>query len=207
LATPLIFDFNGKRIAAISARGTVYGVDVKTGKVQWSHEWQSDADPTLIDSQLYLIGGGRGTGSALLQLKDGGPEVVWENGDMSGVFQTGVVVDGYAYGYGRDRREQPLHCVDIRSGEVKWRQDLGDWGALIAADGKLIILDGDGDLIIAETSPQGYKEISRAKVFDLKHWQSYQDGQPNSCWTAPVLANGKIFARSTWGELVCVQVG
>ena len=38
----------------------------------------------------------------------------------------------------------------LRTGDVKWTESLGDWGSLMAADGKLIIVDGQGDLIIAE---------------------------------------------------------
>jgi len=62
------------------------------------------------------------------------------------------------------------------------------------ADGKLIILSEAGKLVIAEASPDKYKEISSAQVLSGK------------CWTVPVLANGRIYARNAAGRLVCVDV-
>ena len=62
------------------------------------------------------------------------------------------------------------------------------------ADGKLIILSEDGKLIIAEASPEGFKELASKQIL------TYQ------CWTVPVLANGRIYARNTEGKLVCVDV-
>jgi outer membrane protein assembly factor BamB len=49
--------------------------------------------------------------------------------------------------------------------------------------------------VIAEASPQGYKELSSAQILPK-----------TKCWTVPVLANGRIYARSAAGHLVCVDV-
>ena len=49
-------------------------------------------------------------------------------------------------------------------------------------------------LAIAEASPDGYKELASAQILSGK------------CWTVPVLANGKIYARNAAGHLVCVDV-
>jgi hypothetical protein len=62
------------------------------------------------------------------------------------------------------------------------------------ADGKLVILDEKGALVIAEATPKGYHELARAQVLDGR------------CWVMPVLANGHIFARSNQGKMVCVDV-
>ncbi len=64
-----------------------------------------------------------------------------------------------------------------------------------AADGKLIVLGEKGKLVIAEATPDGYKELASAQILEGK------------CWTVPVLANGRIYARNAAGDLVCVNVG
>jgi hypothetical protein len=56
-----------------------------------------------------------------------------------------------------------------------------------------VLLDG-GELLVAEASPKGFKELARAKVLDGK------------CWTMPVVANGRAYCRSQAGELVCVDL-
>jgi outer membrane protein assembly factor BamB len=67
-------------------------------------------------------------------------------------------------------------------------------GSLMIADGKLIILGEKGTLVIAEASPEGFKELASAKILTGK------------CWTVPVLANGRIYARNAAGQLVCLDV-
>jgi outer membrane protein assembly factor BamB len=62
------------------------------------------------------------------------------------------------------------------------------------ADGKLIVLGEAGKLVIADASPEGYKELASAEILRGK------------CWTVPVLANGRIYARNAAGDLVCVDV-
>jgi outer membrane protein assembly factor BamB len=156
---------------------------------------------------LVLSGAHRRVGSTLLKIGTDKPEVVWETKSMGGVFQTGVVIGGHAYSFGVVRSRQPLQCVDLKTGEQLWSQDLGQWGSLSAADGKLIILDGDGDLIIAEADPGQYKELARARVLEMKDPRSYKQGEPKACWTAPVLANGKIYIRDTWGDIACIDLG
>jgi outer membrane protein assembly factor BamB len=62
------------------------------------------------------------------------------------------------------------------------------------ADGKLIILGERGKLVTAQASPEGFKELASAQILTGK------------CWTVPVLANGRIYARNADGQLVCVDV-
>ena len=64
----------------------------------------------------------------------------------------------------------------------------------MAADGKLIILTAKGELIIAKANPAKFEPISRAPVLSGR------------CWSAPVLANGRIYARNAAGQMVCLSV-
>lgn len=76
---------------------------------------------------------------------------------------------------------------------MKWSQPNFGSSALTAADGKLIILD-KGELIVANATPDKYEERARAQVLGGK------------CWTAPVLANGRIYCRNAAGDLICLQL-
>ena len=67
-------------------------------------------------------------------------------------------------------------------------------GSQIAAGGKLILFTHKGDLLVADASPAGFKQRAKAKVLG------------GLCWTAPALANGRIYVRNTAGELVCLDV-
>jgi hypothetical protein len=67
-------------------------------------------------------------------------------------------------------------------------------GSVTLADGKLIILSQSGQLCIAEPSPTAYREKGRGRILT------------GTCWSVPVLANGKIYARNATGNLVCIEL-
>jgi hypothetical protein len=48
--------------------------------------------------------------------------------------------------------------------------------------------------VIAQASPVGYRELARTHVLDER------------TWVMPVLAGGRIFAKSNRGEIVCLDV-
>jgi len=204
-ATPVLFSYHGKQLAAINGDSTHYAVDIETGEVVWSLPWRTYTDPIPIGDRILLICRDR---FCIVKPAKNTPEIIWDCQTIKArSFLNFVVMDGFVYGFCRVKRTQPLQCIDLSSGDVTWSQDLGDWGALIGGDNKLIILDGDGDLIILEATSESYNVLSECKVFPLKHWQTYPHGQEHVCWTAPVLANGKIYARTSWGDMACVDVG
>ena len=85
-------------------------------------------------------------------------------------------------------------CVEFETGKVKWAEAKLGAGALMIADGKLIIHSDKGELIIAEATPDSFKPISRAQVTGGRNW------------TTPVLSNGRIYCRNAKGDLVCLDV-
>ena len=93
-----------------------------------------------------------------------------------------------------DDKTKTLACLDFKTGAVKWAQKGFGKGSLMVAGGKLVILSDKGKLAIAEASPDSYKEYSSAQILTGK------------CWTVPVLADGRIYARSAAGQLVCLDV-
>ena len=86
-----------------------------------------------------------------------------------------------------------LKCIDFVTGTEKWKHANFGSGGVIVADGKLIALSGTGELMVAPAAPDGFKPTARTQVFGGK------------CWTAPVLANGRIYCRNSRGEVVVVD--
>ncbi len=71
--------------------------------------------------------------------------------------------------------------------------------SLIAADGKLIMLELDGTLRIAKASPVSYEELATADVLQGAK-------RPRLFPIHPVLCNGRIYCRNYAGDLVCIDV-
>ncbi|HEY1052977.1 MAG TPA: hypothetical protein VGE39_24575 [Prosthecobacter sp.] len=103
--------------------------------------------------------------------------------------------DGYLYGMFsfKEYGAGPLACVDIRTGEDKWKEAGFGPGQVILAGDKIIATSDKGEIVIAEAKPDKYKEVKRQDVLDGK------------VWSYPVLAGGKLFARSTV-EGVCLTL-
>ena len=122
-----------------------------------------------------------------------GPKVAWKAG--VGIGASSVVVnEGHVYCISEKSGGQ-LMCVDLRSGATVWTErSFARYGTLMIADEKLVILDEKGELVIADATPGGYRELARAKVLSGR------------CWVMPVLANGRIYARTNKGEMVCLDV-
>jgi outer membrane protein assembly factor BamB len=174
-------------------------VDPRTGRESWSVRWNTSyganaADP-LVDGDRVFISSGYGKGAALLTLGAGEPGIAWQGKVMRNQMNPSVLIDGHVYGVdGNDREPTSFKCVELATGAEKWAEPIKAGGSVTAADGKLIVLAGDGELIVAPASPDGFKPTARARILDGK------------CWTVPVLANGRICARNAEGRVVCVDV-
>jgi outer membrane protein assembly factor BamB len=203
-ATPVMYNYKGKRSAAIfSAKGLV-SVDVNTGEQQWLYDWQpyvkvSVAEPIFFDNKVF-ISCAYMAGCELLDISGNEPRVIWKNYNMRNHFSTCVLIDGYLYGCdGRFNipTSCTLTCVDTETGNTTWSKELG-LVSLIAADDKLIVIQEKGTLYIVEASPTSYQEISSFEIPDQTIYAKW--------WTPPVLLRGKIYCRSSKGDLICIDV-
>jgi outer membrane protein assembly factor BamB len=58
-----------------------------------------------------------------------------------------------------------LVCADVDKGEIRWREKIGE-GTLVGLDAQLLVLgQTSGDLRLVAASPDGYRELSRTRVF------------------------------------------
>jgi outer membrane protein assembly factor BamB len=198
-STPLPIQRDGQWLALVSSGQAYIAVNPATGKEAWRYRWLTEygvnASDPILDGDRLFISTGYGKGSILLKLGAGEPEQVWKNKALRTQMNPAVLLDGYLYGVDGDTTAKgALKCVEFATGTQKWSQPGVGSGALIVADGKLIVLTDRGELQVVPASPDGFKPTSRAQVLGGK------------CWTVPVLANGRIYARNARGDVVCVDV-
>jgi outer membrane protein assembly factor BamB len=198
-STPIPFQRGKEWFALVSSGAGFSAVNVATGKALWEYRWLTrygvnSADPILTGDQVF-ISSGYNKGCALLKMGDGEPKEVWKNKSMRNQFNSSVLLDGFLYGIDGDTTTTTaFRCVDLKTGEVRWSKDGIGSGSVTAADGKLIVLSDEGELLVGPASSKGFTPTARAKVLDGK------------CWTVPVLANGRIYCRNAAGDLVCLDV-
>jgi outer membrane protein assembly factor BamB len=197
-ASPVAADLDGVRQLLFFTREGLASLDPADGKVRYTKRWRSRmeasvnaASPVVTDGHIFLSAC-YGTGAVLLKAKKDGVEEVWKGDEsLSCHFGTPVVADGFLYGFdGREEEGTRLRCVELKTGKVRWEKDGFGAGSLILADGRLLVLDEGGDLLLVDADPKAYRERSRAKVLN------------GPVRAHPALANGRLYARD--GEkLVC----
>jgi outer membrane protein assembly factor BamB len=198
-ATPVALKAAGELSVTVFSAKHLYGVRVEDGAILWTFPWQTKydvnaADPVVTRDGQIFVSSGYGRGCALVDVSVSPPRPVWEHTKLSNHFSSSVVLGGHLYGMDGNAGRGSLRCLDLTSGAVAWSQDLG-FGSLMAAAGKLIILNESGMLFIADALPDAYRERARCQVIEKP-----------KCWTAPVLSGGRIFCRNSLGHLVCVDV-
>ncbi len=199
-STPLPVQRDGQWLALLGSGSSYVAVNLQTGAELWRVHWLTEfgvnaADPIVAGDRVFLSTG-YGKGGALLQTGAAGPKTIWKTKALHTQMNPAVLLDGCLYGVDGDTTgTASLKCLDLATGAEKWSWPGLGSGALMAADGKLIVLSARGELMVAPVSPAAFKPTARAQVLGGK------------CWTAPVLANGLIYCRNSRGDLVAVDVG
>jgi outer membrane protein assembly factor BamB len=198
-STPLRFQRGGDWYVLVSSGTSFTAVRIETGQPLWQLRWitrygVNAADPIVAGDHVFLSSGYT-KGATLLKMGAGDPTEVWRNRNMCNQFNPSVLLDGFIYGIDGDTTGEPgLRCIELKTGEVRWTESAVGMGSVMAADGKLIVLSERGELMVAKASPEGFKPSARARVL------------AETCWTVPVLANGRIYCRNSGGDLVCLDV-
>jgi outer membrane protein assembly factor BamB len=198
-ATAVPYEIAGQKGLVMAVCQELVGLNPATGKVLWKLPWKTSYDINAADAIIagdnIFISSGYNKGCALLKISGGDVTKVWQNRNMRNQINCSVLWEGHIYGFdGQVDGGGKLTCIDLANGEVKWSQGGMGTGSLMIADGKLIVLGEKGKLVIADASPEGFKELASAQILTGK------------CWTVPVLANGRIYARNAAGQLVCFDV-
>jgi outer membrane protein assembly factor BamB len=203
-ASPILATIHGVRQIIYLCQSGLVSLEPATGKELWRFpfKWNiSTASTPVVAGDLIYCSAGYGVGAACAKIEKDGDRFkatqAWrKEGDLMNHWMSVAPQDGYLYGlYGfASQGRAPLQCVELATGNVKWSQaGFGQGGSIIAGDH--VIVQGDkGQIAIVKATPQRYEELAAFQPLAGK------------CWNAAVLANGKLYARST-KEAVCIDLG
>jgi outer membrane protein assembly factor BamB len=197
-ATPVVFEMEGKEfIAAFDGKGiSVLSADNGAEIARHPHSAAYDMTAT---TPIMLDGGKRifisANKSAEMLSFDGAKlSLVWATTEFKNNMNNGVLYDGVLYGIdGKENNPRARFvALDLADGKPKWARANFGYATVIGVGRLLLALNESGELITIRPSPSRYEEISRLQVL------------PKLCWTNPVFANGRIYARSDGGQVVCL---
>lgn len=162
------------------------GVAVDDGRLLWDYgrvaNRTANAATPIVRDDLVFVSSDYGTGCALLRVGADGAEEVYFSNHMRNHHSSSVLVGDHLYGFSGS----VLTALELRTGEIAWRDRSVGKGSLIYADGDLYLLSEDGVVGLAEATPEAYREKSR---FEMPRSSS----QPT--WSHPAIAGGRLYLR------------
>jgi hypothetical protein len=95
------------------------------------------------------------------------PQVVWHTRDVSMYMSSPVLVNGRVVGLSHRRRGQ-YFALDPATGAVTWTSEpaRGEHAAFVMAEGALLVLEGDGTLLVLPQDASSFSPIRRYRVAD-----------------------------------------
>ena len=217
---PIIVEQAGKPVVVCWTGDSIAGLAADTGAVLWRYPWKpvkmpiGIATPVVAGDRLFCTS--FYDGALMLRLLPDKPdfEKLWQIAGrdernteaLHSIISTPVFERGYIYGvdsYGE------LRCLDASDGRRIWEDKTAvppaRWSTIhfVKNGDRYFMFNERGELIIAQLSPRGYHELSRAKLLEPTTDQLPQRG--GVCWSHPGFANQCIFARND-KELVCASL-
>jgi outer membrane protein assembly factor BamB len=205
---PLKMTFGGKDQIVLWHPSAISSVDPATGEQLWSVPFRvryglTAPNPRRQGNRLFVSA--FYDGPMMLEVAADGlsAKTLWKGKSDSelnpdgihAIICTPVLTPTHIYGissYGQ------LVCQEAETGKVLWesRAATGDdrwWNAfLIPHEDRYFIANEQGDLIIAGLSPEGYTEISRAKLIE----PTRKVRRRMTIWSHPAFAMRSVFARN-----------
>ncbi|HKG62130.1 MAG TPA: PQQ-binding-like beta-propeller repeat protein [Pyrinomonadaceae bacterium] len=191
-SSPILINVDGQEQLVAFLGKVVAGMDPNNGNLLWSHphvtEWGLNITmPVWGNDNLLFISSAYSGGSRVLKLtqKDGKTtaEELWFHRRMRVHHGTAIRIGDYVYGSSGDFGPAFFAAVNVKTGEIAYQDRTFPKSNFVLADGKLIILDEDGNLALATATPTALKVISKVSV--LK----------NLAWTVPTLVGTKLYLR------------
>ena len=103
---------------------------------------------------------------------EGSPSVVWQSRDMATQMNPGILIDGYVYGINGNESVDGtgLSAMELTTGKVAWTDPSIGHGAIVSANGQLIVVTEQGVLQIGTASPKAWKATVTEKVTEGRVW-------------------------------------
>lgn len=219
-SSPIVIEQAGIKVLVSWTGDNLVGLNPETGKIYWKIVYARSkgiiniATPVYAAPYLFLSSFWDGSMLVKLDQKIQDAELIWvragknerETDALQCCISTPVIYEDHVYGidsYGEFR------CLDLLTGNRIWTDStlvpFGRWANahLVKQGDKAWAFNELGELILAELSPLGFKDLGRVQLIKPVNVSPNPRGGVN--WSHPAFSGRKIFARSD-ALLVCYEL-
>jgi len=202
-SSPTLIEVDGQEQVVFFASGEVIGFEAASGRRLWSHPHETTyglniALPMSADDGTLILSSAYSGGTRALRLsRDGAAttvEELWFSNRMKVHHGNFIRIGDYIYGSSGDFGPTPLSALDLRTGEVVWRDRAFAKAKMVQADRRLVVLDEDGAFGLVTVSPTGLEVLARAEIFSGRSW------------TAPTVVGSRVYLRDR-EEILALDLG
>ena len=197
-SSPVLAELCGVPQILILNHASVASHSVSDGEVLWQVPWPSGhpnvAQPLPLPGDRVLASSGYGVGCALFQIERGAGDAlsareVWRAKTLKAKFANSVAREGFVYGLD----DGILVCLDLASGERRWKAGRYGHGQLLLVGDVLLVTTETGDGVLVEPTPEAHRELTRHPLL------------PGKLWNPPALAAPYLLVRND-EEAVCYEL-
>lgn len=209
-ASPMLINLAGRTQLVCFMAREVVGLDPATGDLLWNwpheNQWHNNiVNPVWGDDGLLFIASEGHGGGRVLELRQDGDETIvrelWASPKLRISHRNAIRIGDYIYATTGDFGPALFTAFHVRSGKIAWRRrgfadssllrlnDRQDPDAGIPvndnprSDGKLLVLDEDGDLSLVTVTPEGLTSHARFAILERQ------------AWTPPTLVGNQLYLR------------
>lgn len=203
-ASPQIITLEGELQLIVTSGDGVHAYDPSTGKPIWEYLIPTRSGVNISspvwcpEDRLLFLSCAYDGGSRVLELtRSGGrseAKELWFSNKMRVHFGNVLRIGDFFFGSSGDFGPSFLTAINARTGQIAWQDRSFAKVSFVAADGKVILLDEDGNLGLVTVSAEGLKILARAPVAAA------------TSWTVPTLLGTTLYVRDRV-SIVALAVG
>jgi outer membrane protein assembly factor BamB len=166
-------------------------LDPATGKVRLDYEWRIPQyralQPHVVGNDTILLPTGMNMGTRAIRVKKNNgqyaAEELWTSRQLKPDFVDLVSDKGYTYGNDGGL----LTCIDLKTGERKWKGGRYGKGQILLLEnsGLLLVLSEQGQVVLVSAEPTDHHELASFQALEGKTWNH------------PVLVNDRLYVRNS----------
>jgi outer membrane protein assembly factor BamB len=171
-SSPILTAFDGQDQIVIQVHRKIMGVDPASGRALWSLPFVTPCDQNIVTPLRVgdlIVASSEDTGTQGIRVVRKGsswtPVVAWHTQEVSMYMSSPVLANGLVVGLSHRKRGQ-YFALDPATGAVQWTSEAGrgENAAFLVAGRSLLVLEGDGTLLVVPSDVSGFTPTRRYRV-------------------------------------------